>query len=71
MPLWVAYRVVLQSGYLVSIEDLVPDIHLKRKDQPDSIWKPRKLKTTRKIEVEGKKIKKHYRRDFFKDLDII
>lgn len=54
-----AYRIIVQSGYHITLEDLIPE----------SDWKPRKLKTKHKFTIKGKKLKKHERRQYFKDID--
>jgi hypothetical protein len=56
-----AYRIIIQSGYNVSLEDLIPP----------SDWKPKKIKTKIKFTIDGKKLKKHERRQYFKDIDIL
>lgn len=51
-------KIVHQTGGLVTLEDLL------RKDQPLD-WKPRKLKTNRKVKIAGDIRKGHYRRIYF------
>ena len=59
------HRIILQSGYQVTLEDFIDD---------PITWKPRKLYTTAKITVGGldtTKMRKHERKKYFDDLEII
>ena len=66
-PIHMLRRIIIQSGFQVSIEDFIDDI-----DKCE--WKPRKLATTKKITVGGldkTTMRKHERKVFFDDLEII
>ena len=56
-----AYKIIMQSGYNVALEDLISPTE----------WKPRKMKTGKKFTIQGAKLKKHERRQYFKDIDNI
>lgn len=65
-PLESLYRIILQSGYQVTLEDF---------REPNIAWKvTKKLKTTATTSVGGldvTKMKKHERKKYFTDLDSI
>lgn len=57
-PLYAAYKIIVQSNYMVSIEDLIPH---------EITWKHNPKLEAGKIKVDGK-LKKHERKQYFKDL---
>jgi len=61
-----AIKIVLQTGGLVTMEDLLrKDQPLMRESNPLERWEPRKLKTNRKVKIAGDIRKGHYRKIYF------
>lgn len=61
-----AIKIVHQTGGIVTLEDLLrKDQPLMRLDNPLAQWKPRKLKTSKRMAIAGDVRKKHYRKIYF------
>lgn len=66
-PIWLLRRIIVQTGYQVTLEDFIDDLE-------DDNWQPRKLASTAKTIVGGldtTKMRKHERKKYFDDIEII
>lgn len=63
-------KIIIQSGGLITMEDLLrKDQPLMRLDQPFMRWKPRRVKTHKKMLIESVKQRDHYRWIYFRAID--